>query len=165
MIHSFMHNAFKKVDKYLENFQPYLQKYYDNKNLRFDIILHEKLKNPQEVIPELLKMLNNQADDFDNYLPEGKDLGTLKVNFHKVKSELKPNPKKTFEKLKKEFPLIIRRRLASKKEWIQDRIKSISSPAIEVDEYVRQVQALLFIDNNFQNVKDEIDLYQNLHRI
>ena len=160
-----MHQAFKKVEKYLENFQPYLQKYYDNKNLNFDIILHENLKNPHEVLPELLKMLNKQSDDFDNYLPESKDLGLLKVSFHKVKGEIKPNPKKTFEKIKKELPLVIRRRLNNKKEWLNDRIHSISSPAIEVDDYVKQVQALDFIDNNFQKVKDEIDLYQNLHRI
>ena len=160
-----MHQAFKKVEKYLENFQPFLQKYYDNKNINFEIILHENLNNPTEVLPELLKMLNNQADDFDNYLPEGKDLGLLKVNFHKVKNALKPNPKKTFERIKKELPLVIRRRLIKKKEWLNDRIASISSPAIEVDEYIRQVQALDFIDQNFQKVKDDIDLYQNLHRI
>lgn len=30
---------------------------------------------------------------------------------------------------------------------------------------MKQVQALEFIDKHFQRVKDEIDLYQNLHRI
>lgn len=164
-IQKYMNRAFSKVDKYIENFQPYLQKYHDNLNIRFDIVLNENLKNPQEVIPELLKMLNYQIDDFDNYLPEVKDLGLLKVDFHKVKQKLKPNPKETFDRLRKELPLIIRRRLHSKKEWLIARIESISSPAIEVDEYVRQVQALEFIDRNFQKVKDEIDLYQNLHRI
>ena len=123
-----MNNAFKKVEKYLENYGPYLQKYYDNKNINFDMVLHENLKNPQEVLPELLKMLNKQADDFDNYLPEGKDLGLLKVSFHKVKNELKPNPKKTFEKIKKELPLVIRRRL-NKQERMAPRKNSFPYPA------------------------------------
>ena len=164
-IQKFMNSAFKKAEKYIFNFQPYLQKYYDNMNINFDIILDENLKNPQEVLPELLKMVNQQTEDFDNYLPETKDLGLLKINFHKIKMRLKPSPKDIFQKLGKEIPLIIRRRLNNKKQWLNEQIKSISSPAIEVDEYVRQVQALEFIDNNFQRVKDDIDLYQNIHRI
>jgi hypothetical protein len=160
-----MNIAFKKAEKFIENFQPYLQKYYDNMHINFDIILNENLKNPQEILPELLKKLTREVDDFDNYLPETKDLGILKINFHRIKQKLKPNPKEIFEKLKRELPLVIRRRLNSKKQWLYERIHSISSPAIEVDEYVRQVQALDFIDNNFQRVKDDIDLYQNLQRI
>ena len=45
------------------------------------------------------------------------------------------------------------------------RIDSITSTVIDVDQFVRQVQALHFIDKQFQKVKDEIDFYQNLHRI
>lgn len=110
-------------------------------------------------------MLKNQAEDFDNYLPEVKDLGLLKIELHKVKNELKPNPKKIFEKLSRMLPKEIKSRLNTKKEWLLERIESISSRAIEVEEYVKQVQALEFIDHNFQKVKDDIDLYQNLHRI
>ena len=165
IIRDHVNQAFGKIERYLMNFQPFLQKYYDNQNLKFDVIMHPNLKNPLEVLPELLKMLNEQSDDFDNYLPEGKDLGLLKVNFHKVKNQLKPNPKKTFERIKKELPAVIRLRLNQEKQWLSDQIESISSPAIEVDEYVRQVQALDYIENEFQNVKDRIDLYQNIHRI
>src|SRR5690606_29373111 len=100
-IQSFMNKAFEKADKYISNFQPFLQKYHDNLNINFEVILHENLKNPQEVIPELLRMLNKQIEDFDNFLPDNKDLGLLKIDFHKVKQKLKPNPKEIFDKLKK----------------------------------------------------------------
>ena len=63
------------------------------------------------------------------------------------------------------LPKEIKNRLNKQKEWLNERIESISSRAIEVEEYVKQVQALEFIDRNFQKVKDDIDLYQNLHRI
>ena len=63
------------------------------------------------------------------------------------------------------MPLNIKRRIIDKKKWLLERIRSIESPVISVDQFVKQVQALEFIDRNFQKVKDEIDLYQNLHRI
>lgn len=165
IIHEFMDDAFDKADKYITNFKPYLQIYYDNMHINYDIILHEKLKNPQEVIPELLKRLNQQIDDFDNYLPESKDLGLLRIDFKKCKQKIKPSPKEVFDKVKKEFPLVIKRRIMSKKNWLLDRIDSITSAVIDVDQFVKQVQALEFIDKHFQDVKDEIDLYQNLQRI
>jgi len=160
-----MDDAFNKADRYIANFKPYLQMYYDNINLNYDIILHENLKNPQEVLPELLKRLNKQIDDFDNYLPETKDLGLLRIDFLKVKQKLKPNPKEAFDKIRKELPLVIKRRILSKREWLIERIDSITSTVIDVDQFVKQVQALEFIDKHFQDVKDEIGLYQNLHSI
>lgn len=51
------------------------------------------------------------------------------------------------------------------KQWLLERIDSITSSVIDVDQFVKQVQALEFIDKHLQRVKDEIDLYQNLHRI
>lgn len=139
--------------------------YYDNLNINYDIVMDERLKNPQEVIPELLKLINKQIDDFDNYLPESKDLGLLRIDFSKIKQKLKPNPKDVFDRLRKELPLAIKRRILNKKQWLNDRIDSITSTVIDVDQFVKQVQALEFIDKHFQKVKDEIDLYQNLHRI
>ena len=139
--------------------------YYDNLNINYDIVMDERLKNPQEVIPELLKLINKQIDDFDNYLPESKDLGLLRIDFSKIKQKLKPNPKDVFDRLRKELPLAIKRRILSKKQWLNDRIDSITSTVIDVDQFVKQVQALEFIDKHFQKVKDEIDLYQNLQRI
>ena len=160
-----MDDAFNKSDKYIINFKPYLQIYYDNLHINYDIILDEKLKNPQEVLPELLKRLNRQIEDFENYLPQEKDLGLLRIDFKKVKQQLKPNPRHVFDTIKKQLPLNIKRRIIDKKKWLLERIKSIESPAIGVDQFVKQVQALEFIDRHFQDVKDEIDLYQNLHRI
>ena len=95
-----MDDAFDKADKYIINFKPYLQIYYDNLHINYDVILNEKLKNPQEVLPELLKMLNKEIDDFENYLPQEKDLGLLRINFKKVKLQLKPNPRHIFETIK-----------------------------------------------------------------
>jgi dynein heavy chain len=165
IINEYMEDAFGKADRYITNFKPYLQVYYDNLNIDYHIILHEKLKNPQEVLPELLKRLNKQIDDFDNYLPEVKDLGLLRIDFTKIKQKLKPNPKEVFDKIKKDFPFIIKERIRAKKDWLLARIDSITSTVIDVDQFVKQVQALEFIDKHFQDVKDEIDLYQNLHRI
>ena len=164
-IHYYIDKAFEASSEYIKQFKPYLQMYYDNLNINYDIVMDERLKNPQEVIPELLKLINKQIDDFDNYLPESKDLGLLRIDFSKIKQKLKPNPKDVFDRLRKELPLAIKRRILNKKQWLNDRIDSITSTVIDVDQFVKQVQALEFIDKHFQKVKDEIDLYQNLQRI
>lgn len=88
--------------------------YYDNLHINYDVVMDERLKNPQEVIPELLKLINKQIDDFDNYLPESKDLGFIRIDFSKIKQKLKPNPKEVFDKLRKELPLVIKRRILHK---------------------------------------------------
>ena len=164
-IHYYMDKAFKMSRKYITNFKPYLQMYYDNQHINYDKVMNEKLKNPQEVIQELLKLLNKQIDDFENYLPESKDLVLLRIDFNKVKQKIKPNPKDAFERLRKELSFVIQKRILQKKQWLNDKIDLITSTVIDVDQFVRQVQELDFIDKHFQKVKDEIDLYQNLQWI
>ena len=43
-IHYYMDKAFKMSDKYISNFKPYLQMYYDNQHINYDIVMNEKLK-------------------------------------------------------------------------------------------------------------------------
>ena len=39
----------------MKNFHKYLEKVYDNDNINYELIIHEKLKNPAEFISLLLK--------------------------------------------------------------------------------------------------------------
>jgi hypothetical protein len=59
----------------------------------------------------------------------------------------------------------VRRRIVAKKEWLLEQIDKMTARVIEVDQFVKQVEALEYIDNNFQAVKDDIDLYDKLHNI
>lgn len=39
-----MDAVFKNAERYIMNFKPYLQSYYDNLNIDYDIVMDEKLK-------------------------------------------------------------------------------------------------------------------------
>lgn len=62
----------------------------------------------------LLKLLNEQIEDFDNYLPESKDLDLLRIDISKIKIKIKPNPRDAFDILRKEFSLVIKMRVLQK---------------------------------------------------
>ena len=110
-------NSFKKVEQYMKNFHRYLEKVYDNENIDFKLVLDEKLKDPAMFINLLLKRFKSQMDEFDNYLPETKDLGMLWVDFFGIKQKLKPSPKECYEKLRKAFPAEIKWRIEACKLW------------------------------------------------
>lgn len=55
MIKDYLDNSFKNIEQYMKNFHKYLEKVYDNDNINYELIIHEKLKNPAEFISLLLK--------------------------------------------------------------------------------------------------------------
>ena len=74
--------------------------------------------------------------DFDNYLPESKDLGLLRVDFLTIKNALKPNPKEMFSQIKGKVPPVLKDRILVVKEWLEERIQSITGVVITVDDHV-----------------------------
>ena len=77
--------GFHRAEVYMKNFQPFLDKVYDNDNIDFDIIFHEHLKDPNNILPLVLQRFNTQIDEFEEYLPEHKDLGLLRIDFTPIK--------------------------------------------------------------------------------
>jgi len=70
-------------------------------------------------------------------LPEQKDLGLLRIDFNPIKTDLKPNPKRNFEKIKKTLPKEVRSRIEISKVWLQEQISLIEKPAYEPDPFVQ----------------------------
>jgi Asp-tRNA(Asn)/Glu-tRNA(Gln) amidotransferase C subunit len=52
----------------------------------------------------------------------------------------------------------LKERVDKVSEWIEEQIKLIKSPPEDVDGYVKQVQAIEFIDDNFMDQKDILDI-------
>jgi hypothetical protein len=56
LVNAELQKAFEKVYIFFEQLEPYLLAYWENKQLgNFEIIENERLKNPTDVIPCLLK--------------------------------------------------------------------------------------------------------------
>lgn len=77
LIKDYLDNSFKNIEQYMKNFNKYLEKVYDNENINYELLIHEKLKNASEVISLILKRFHFQKEEFEEYLPERKDIGLL----------------------------------------------------------------------------------------
>jgi hypothetical protein len=94
--------AFDNVNIFYQQLEPFLQALWENKQLgEFEIITHENLKNPTEVIPLLLQRFEEQKENFENLIPQSRELGMIRINLLEIKSHLNPSPKDCFNKLKK----------------------------------------------------------------
>ena len=68
------------------------------------------------------------------------------------------SPKQYTIKLKELLPAIIRQRIEAKKVWLTEQIRTIKKPPQKVHQYVTQIKALDYIDNNYSDVKEYIEL-------
>ena len=72
----------------LEEFEPLLVEYWVNKQIDFDRVTDEKLKNSIEILPILLQRFVHQKNLFENFIPPEKDLGLFRMKFTHLKDSL-----------------------------------------------------------------------------
>ena len=75
------------------------------------------------------------------------------------------SPKQYTLKLKDLLPAIIRQRIEAKKVWLTEQIRTIKKPPQKVHQYVTQIKALDYIDNNYSDVKEYIELNSTVYQI
>lgn len=126
------------------------------------MITDENVKNPVEVIELMLERFIEQKDRFEQFLPEQKDIGMLRIRIKDVKSSLTPSPQRGFDEIKTLLPPVIKQRTEESIDWLSKQIESISGKINSVNDFVKQAQALEYIDNHFQTYKDKIGVCQNI---
>ena len=99
-------------------YNEFLIEHWQNLEIDFDILENEKLKNPGEVIEALLYRFKSQKNKYEDFLPDSKDVGMIKVNTQKIKEVLMPVPKNCIEKLKKNLPRIVKERIQKQQRWL-----------------------------------------------
>ena len=73
----------------------------------------------------------------------------LKVDFKQVRKGILPQPQEKLGQLRKIIPAVLQERVSYVREWLEKHIKTIKVPPESVDAYVKQVQAIEYIDDNF----------------
>lgn len=131
----------------------------------FAIVAHERLKNPTDVLPILLERLRDQNDEFADYIPVEKDLGLLRVNFENVRKVLTPEPKACLKKLEGILPRMVKKRIERCRAWLSEQIEALKKQPEDVDSFVTQIQCLEYIEDNYQEQRDQVELNDQVFRI
>ena len=89
----------------------------------------------------------------------------IKVNTLAIREKLLPVPAECRATLKGLLPTTVKSRIQAQQRWLQEQINAISKNPQGVSAYVRQVQCMEHIDQNFQHVKDTISLNASIFEL
>jgi len=84
-----IHSAFSKADSFLRSMQPFLLTYWNNKRIDFDLLLHERLRQPTDMLIFVTRMFKMQKEQFDT-IPQMVFRGLLKLDNDECRNHLIP---------------------------------------------------------------------------
>jgi hypothetical protein len=140
MVQEIIESAFDKVMRFLTRFQPLLEIYWRNKQVDLGILVHERLRNPVESLGNTIRLFNFYHTYFSSNLPSMTDIDFI-------------------AQIEQSVPKIIRERTDISKKWLRKALSDLSRPVSNVEEFVEQKGHLNYVNDNFQNVRDSVDLY------
>lgn len=91
------------------------------------------------------------------------EIGLLQVDSKGSRSTLLPTPKDFISKIEEMIPKVIRERTDESKRWLKKSIQNLSKPVSNVEEFVEQNGHLTYTNENFQNVRDRVDLFGQIY--
>ena len=132
--------------------------YWENEQVDINIFKEDQLSNPDDAIRFTLKILNYQSEQMEKEIPYMADLGLLRLDFTKIKHKLIPSPLEIISKLKHFMPDLIRGRIKEYIEWLRVSSNALRATNIQIDEFVKQQNALKAIEKSFPKYKNMIDI-------
>jgi dynein heavy chain, axonemal len=148
---------------FLTRFQQLLEIFWRNKQVDLNILVHDRLKNPVESIGNTIKLFNYYHTFFSSNLPSMTDIGLLQIDSKGSRTTLLPTPKDYIAQIESMIPKVIRERTDESKKWLRKAISNLGKPVTNVEEFVEQNGHLVYVNENFQNVRDRVDLYGQIY--
>lgn len=62
-------------------------------------------------------------------------------------------------------PKIIRQRTDESKRWLQQAVRNLQKTVATVEDFVEQNNSLNYVNENFQQYRDKVDLYGQFYNI
>ena len=72
---------------------------------------------------------------------------------------LLPSPKKCIAKIESIIPETIKKRTDESRRWLSQAIKALNKSTSSVEDFVEQSNSLNKVQDQFQEIRDRIDLY------
>lgn len=63
------------------------------------------------------------------------------------------------------IPKIIKTRNDESKKWLESQIRDLSKPDTGVEEFVEQNSYYNYANDNFQNVRDRVDMFGQIYHV
>lgn len=165
-IKSNLRKSFNKASKYLEEFIPYLQIYWEYKNLDFKVVLSEYLNDPRQIFKSLFMVNQYHEAHFESDIPYQADLGLLRIASNTLKNEIKPIPKTTIELLKEEYPKELKHRQEMLKIWIDKAAERLNyTDEDEVKAFVVLKDNVESIEEMYNHIKTRIKTVEEMRDI
>lgn len=159
MVQEILENAFSKMTKFLTRFQPILEIYWKNKLVDFSILVHERLKNPVEGLHNTISLFNYYHDFFSAKLPTKADIGLIQIDSKVARECIQPTPKKYIAHIESFVPQVLRERNLDALKWLNEQIRNLKKPVHGVEEFVEQNAYYNYTEANFQDYRDQVDMY------
>ena len=70
-----------------------------------------------------------------------------------------PTPKEFIAKIEDLVPKVIRQRTDESKRWLQQSVRNLQKTVATVEDFVEQNNSLNFVNENFQQFRDKVDLF------
>jgi hypothetical protein len=165
LVEGILKSAFQKMRLFLERFQPILEIFWRNKQVDLQILVNEQLRNPVEGLTHTIDLFNHHHELFSSKLPTKAEIGLILLDSANARSSIQPTPKQRIASIEKFIPSVLKQRNDQQKAWLEARIKELEKPVSDVSQFVQQLEYYNAIEEAFQNVRDNIDLYGQMYNV
>ena len=164
-LHKIIVSAYSKASDFLQVFKKYLRYYWINDQTDFSILFHERVLKPVDTLASALKLLDYQKKKFAVKIPQGCNLGILKIDCTRIRKSLLPSPTTAMKKIETIGNEIVKKNLQEVKKWLTDSHRQLTKDVITVEDYVNQKNAWNKISESFQSIRDKTDICGSMYNI
>ena len=165
VVRNLLEMTFNKADSFTESFNTFLEYYWRNIQLDYNILKSEKLVTPADTIGNLVGLLKYQKEHFEKNLPHTADIGLLRITCGEVKDKILPNPGNILRDISKILPEVLRHRIEEIKTWLNNSTIVMKSVAVTIEDFVKQSKALDQINGEFPSYKERLDIADMIYSV
>ena len=130
-----------------------------------NILVDEMLKNQCDGLNNTINLFNHYHDLFSAKLPTTADIGLVQLDSRDSRKRIQPTPKEKIKSIEKFVPVVLRERIEDSKKWLSKQYADLSKPVTNVEEYVEQLSFFNYVDANFQEVRDKVNLIGQMQNV
>jgi predicted RNA-binding protein Jag len=127
--------------------------------------MHERLANPIESLENTIKLFSLYQKNFSSQIPSTADIGLIQIDSKSARTKIQPTPERYIKQINEFIPVEIKKRNQKCKQWLTERIRELSKPTNNVEEFVEQSGFYKYADDHFQDIRDQVDMLGQVYNV